>query len=157
MKFKFKYKDPHGMKYCRKCGECKKLDNNNFWKNNSAYDGWTNRCIPCKKEELRLIYSEKKLFIIKRRCKLCEGFFYTTKARIKAGNGKFCCRECFSKSEIGENNGSAVLNEKNVKKIKQILNNGEKSLIKIAKRFKTTNKVIWLIKHNKTWKHVLID
>jgi len=53
----------------------------------------------------------------------------------------------------GSRNGRAILNEQQVKKIKQLLNNGE-STTKIAKSFKVKDPVIYKIKVGINWRHI---
>jgi len=90
---------------------------------------------------------------------------YKSLTKIKNGTYKEVNRKPKNKEKLhkqiselkrGSNNPCAKLNEKDVREIKILIRNGVKNK-EIAKKFNVSDNAISSIKHNKRWKHVLLD
>lgn len=68
-------------------------------------------------------------------------------------NTKHAWRTGLCKPFKGENHGNSKLNDKQVRNVKMLLNDGLTQR-KIAKIYGVSQKLIYLIKHNRNWSHI---
>jgi hypothetical protein len=165
------YNDPDGFKTCRKCKVLFILSHKNFSTNNAFLDKFNCICKQCDNYKRRLRYKTKVSHNIARRCKLCNAFFWEQLAMIRKGRGNYCSRKCsamardrsgysyhcWNGKRRGSGNPASILNEEQVKQIKQLLLNDKLSKKEISERFNVSRTVIYRINSGRSWTHVTME
>jgi hypothetical protein len=105
----------------------------------------------------RLVLEEKLKTPIKSyACHLCHNPSCVNPEHLYDGTQSENMNDMYNskrETKIGSKNGYSKLNETQVKKIKERLNNNE-TLLSISTDYQVSFKTIWNIKANLTWRHV---